>query len=91
VSARGHRHHLWLMLACCLIPIAALGAIFLFNVPVSSALLFALILLCPLSHLLLMGRLGHSHGAAQDAGDAASDAPVSLPGASRPAAERDGA
>ncbi len=52
-----------LMVLCCLIPLAALGAIFLLRVPASSALVFALILLCPLSHLLLMGPAGHEHGA----------------------------
>jgi len=89
VRAQGRNLHLWLMLLCCLIPIAALGAIFLLNVPVSSALLFALILLCPLSHLLLMGRFGHTHGAAQNAEDVISGAPPPRPSGSRPKSERD--
>lgn len=62
MEALNRNRHLWLMVLCCLIPLAALGAIFLLGVPASNALVFALILLCPLSHLLLMGRAGHEHG-----------------------------
>jgi len=55
-------HHLWLLL-CCLIPIAAIGAIFFFNVVVSTAFLVGLLLLCPLLHVLMMMGMGnHSHG-----------------------------
>ena len=47
-----HRH-LWLMVLCCLIPVAALSAIFLFG----------MILLCPLLHILMMMGMGeHKHG-----------------------------
>ncbi len=55
-------HHLWLMLLCCLIPIAALGTIFLFGVLVNNVLLLGLALLCPLPHLAIMGLGGHAHG-----------------------------
>lgn len=67
MEAQNRNQHLWLMVLCCLIPLAALGAIFLLGVPVSNALVFALILLCPLSHLLLMGPAGHEHGTTRSA------------------------
>jgi uncharacterized membrane protein len=63
MNLKGNRH-MWLMLLCCLIPIAALGAIFLFNVQVSSVLFVGIILLCPLLHFFMMKGMmgGHGHG-----------------------------
>ena len=55
-------NHLWLMVLGCLAPIAALGAIFLFNISVSTVFLAGLILLCPLLHLWMMRGGGHAHG-----------------------------
>lgn len=46
--------HTLVMLICCVIPVTAFAAFFIFNVPLNTVLLFALVLLCPLSHLLMM-------------------------------------
>ena len=54
--------HVLLMLACCLIPIVALGAIFLFNVPVNTVILAGVALFCPISHLLMMKFMPGEHG-----------------------------
>lgn len=58
-----HKHgsHLWMMVICCLIPLAAFAAISVFRVPVSNVLSWGLILLCPLSHLLMMGWMFRRH------------------------------
>lgn len=46
--------HTLIMLVCCLVPVVAFAAFFIFNIPLNTVLIFALALLCPLSHLLLM-------------------------------------
>lgn len=55
--------HFLTLIACCLIPAAALTAIFVFKVPVNNVLTFGLVLLCPLSHVLMMKYMmpGHKH------------------------------
>ncbi|RPI33672.1 MAG: hypothetical protein EHM70_05265 [Chloroflexota bacterium] len=65
--------HVVLMVLCCLIPLAGLAAIRLFNVPVNGLMYFGLMLLCPVSHLLMMkymmGEEGHaSHNHAPQVG-----------------------
>lgn len=56
------KKHMFLMLACCLIPLTALAAISVFNLPINSVLYFGVILLCPLLHFVMMrGMMGHNH------------------------------
>lgn len=59
------KSHIWIMILCCLILIIALGTVFLFKVPLSSVLLYGLILLCPLSHLLMMKFMGQDHSSTE--------------------------
>ena len=56
------KKHMLIMIACCLVPVIALGAIFLFKVPVNQVVYVGLILMCPLSHLFMMKFMGHGEG-----------------------------
>ena len=56
-----NKKHTWLMIACCLIPLAGLAAIYLFKVQVSTVLLIGIALFCPLSHVIMMAFMGHDH------------------------------
>ncbi len=56
-----NRKHLLTTVAGWLLPLAVLAFIFLFKVQVHPMLLLGLALLCPLSHLLVMGSVGHDH------------------------------
>jgi hypothetical protein len=66
-TSHGNRH-IRLMILCCLIPAVALGAIFVLKIPAPQVLTYGLILLCPLSHVLMMGRMGHGQHDQEESG-----------------------
>ena len=57
-SATNSSH--WLMVLLCFLPLAGLAAVFVFNLPISSVVLVALILACPIIHFVIMHLDGHS-------------------------------
>ena len=61
------KSHMYLMLLCCLIPVVAIVLVSVFKVPLSNVIFYGLILLCPLSHLLMMRFMGHDHSSEQHA------------------------
>ena len=54
-----NKKHVLLMLACCLLPVAALVLVVFFKIPISTVLFTAMLLACPLSHILMMKFMSH--------------------------------
>jgi uncharacterized membrane protein len=63
------KSHVWMMILCCLIPVAALTAVYLLNIPLSKVIFGVLMLICPLSHVVMMKFMGHDHGTAEQHAD----------------------
>ena len=58
------------MLACCLVPLALLAVVAVAGINLGGILPFAIVLLCPLMHVLMMrGMMGHDHTGHQAASD----------------------
>lgn len=55
------RKHTLIMLICCLVPIAALAVIAVFEIPVNPVVYGIILLACPLSHLLMMKFMVDDH------------------------------
>ena len=53
------KKHTFLMLACCLIGMGAVIAVFTFKVPINNVVLGLMLLICPLSHIVMMSMMGH--------------------------------
>lgn len=55
------KKHTLIMMACCVIGMGAVAAVFLFKVPVNNVLFALMLMICPLSHFLMMGMMGKNH------------------------------
>jgi hypothetical protein len=58
---------MWIMAACCVIGMGGVLAVLVFGVPVNNVLFGLMLLICPLSHVLMMGLMGKDHAHGQSA------------------------
>ena len=63
------RSHALLMLLCCLVPVVVFTAVTFLRLPVNTVVLAGMVLLCPLSHFLMMARMRHDPGVGSRPGD----------------------
>jgi len=62
--------HSLVMLACCLVPMALLGLVLATGVSLGGLAPYAMIVLCPLLHVVMMRGMGHGHSTrAGDSGE----------------------
>jgi len=70
-TSTAHSHgsgwHMWLMLLCCLVPIALFAAVIAFGIPFGGALPFLAFLLCPLMMVFMIR--GHGNGSSTAGSD----------------------
>lgn len=59
------KSHMFIMFLCCLIPVVGLAAVYFFKMPLSNVVFYGMILLCPISHLLMMKYMGHDHSSSE--------------------------
>jgi hypothetical protein len=58
------KHHIWIMLLCCLLPLIGLAAAILLKIPVNTVGYVGLALLCPPAHFFMKGSM-HDHAGRQ--------------------------
>lgn len=69
-----------LFLLICLLPVVGLAAVYLFDIPLSTVVLVALVLACPLSHIFMMRHGAHGYATPGDGMGERSDSPATSPG-----------
>ena len=82
--AEAMNKHALLMLACCLVPLAILGVVLTSGVNLGGYLPFAIMLLCPLMHILMMRGMGHDHAGHREETPGAGNSTPACHGDARP-------